>query len=211
MAWRTTLWIPITEKDSYKIIQFLTKKNIWRLACSLACHYSAKSNSPMNIFHWVTTKYIILNMLNTEKDPEFCVKLLFCIELRSFSHFLQGCLNSRPQWYKACITSEILIRDDIIFGLKITHKTALPSIRLKKFTSLCQLHNKPRQKHRKSNFLWSIFGHKWPKFIFRCHGNHFVLRGKWVLYSLFTWQNTSYIQIWGKSERCHVQPSLVAM
>ena len=131
--------------------------------------------------------------------------------MHGLQFYLQECLNSRPQWYKACITSEILIRDDIIFGLKITHKTALPSIILKFFTSLCQLHNKTCQKHRKSSFLWSMFGQKWPKFTIRCHGNHFVLRGKRILYPLFTRQNTSYIKIWGKSERCHVQPSLAAM
>ena len=91
-------------------------------------HYSAKSHSPIKIFQWVATEYmyIILNALYTEKDPEFCVQL-FCIEIWPFSQFLQKCHNSRPQWYKACITSEIFIRDDIIFGLKITHKTALPS------------------------------------------------------------------------------------
>ena len=152
-----------------------------------------------------------LMKVDIEKDPEFCVQLLFCIECWPFSQFLHKCLNSRPQWYKACITSEILIRDDIIFGLKITHKTALPSIMLKSFTSLCHLHNKPRQKHKKSSFLWSTFCPKWPKFTIRCHGNHFVLRGKWVLYPLSTRRNTSCIKIWGKSERCQVQPSLVAM
>ena len=94
----------------------------------------------------------MLNALYTEKDPEFCVQHLFCIELWSFLQFLQKCLNSRPQWYKACITSEILIKDELIFGLKITHKTALPSIMLKYFTSRCQLHNKPHLKLRKIKF-----------------------------------------------------------
>ena len=54
------------------------------------------------------------------------------------------------------------------FWLKITHKIALPSIMLICFTSFCQLHNKPRQKHRKSSFLWSNFCSKWPKFTIRC-------------------------------------------
>ena len=126
-------------------------------------HYSAKSHSPVKIFQWIATEYILLNTLYTEKEPEFCVQLLFCIELWPFSQFLQKCHNSRPQWYKVCITSEIVIRDDIIFGLKITHKTALPKLMFKSFTSLFQLHNKPRQKHRKSNFLWSNFCPKWPK------------------------------------------------
>ena len=136
--------------------------------------------------HVVPSIFFDRLQLNTSYLMRFTLKkilssafnLHFCIELWPFSQFLQTCLNSRPQWYKACITSEILIRDYIIFGLKITHKTALPSIILISFTSLCQLHNKPRQKHRKSSFLWSIFCPKWPKFTIRCHGNHFVLRGK---------------------------------
>ena len=168
--------------------------------------------------HIVPSIFFNRLQLNTSYLMRFILKKILSSAFNfyfalNFGHFqfLQKCLNSRPQWYKACITSEILIRDDIIFGLKIAHKAALPSIILISFTSLCQLHYKPRQKHRKSSFLWSIICPKWPKFTIRCHGNHFVLRGKWILYPLYTRQNTSYIKIWGKSERCHVQPSLVAM
>ena len=161
----------------YNIIHFLTKK-ICRDR-SVLQHIIIQPNHivPSRFFNslQLNTSYLIRSMLKKILSSAF--NFYFALNFGNFQ-FLQKCFNSRPQWYKACITSEFLIRDDIIFGLKITHKTSLPRIMLKCFTSFYQLHNKPCQKHRKSSFLWSIFCPKWPKFTIRCHGNYFVWRGK---------------------------------
>ena len=134
----------------------------------------------------------------------------FALNFGHFHSFYKNVLIRDLSGIKhVCKTSEILIRNDIIFGLKLKHKTALPSIMLKCFTFFGQLHNKPRQRHRKSNFLWSNICPKWPKFTIRCHGNQFVLRGKWVFPC--TSDKTHHISKFGGNRRCHVQPSLVAM